>query len=96
MAIKAISKFTKTNSDTALYTNGEVFKLIETYFAAGKILQKPIQEIDGMSEIYITVFDSQESVDEFLKDPISVNNIALRDKWCSDNNVKFEMSFVEE
>ena len=93
MTVKVISKFTKKDSSTRSYTNSDIDSKIESYFKDGKITQKPVKKVDGLVETYTTIFKDTESLNKFRK------NFHLeedREKWLKDNNVSFEIEYVEE
>ena len=93
MTVKVISKFTKKDSSTGSYTNNDIDSKIESYFKDGKIIQKPVKKVDGLVETYTTIFKDTESLNKFRK------NFHLkedREKWLKDNNVSFEIEYVEE
>jgi len=93
MTVKVISKFTKKDSSTGSYTNSDIDSKIESYFKDGRITQKPVKEVDGLVETYTTIFKDTESLNKFRK------NFHLeedREKWLKDNNVSFEIEYVEE
>ena len=49
--------YTKPNESIAIsFWGDEILLLINTYFDAGKITQKPVKTIDGLKETYTTVF----------------------------------------
>lgn len=93
MTVKVISKFTKKDSSTGSYANSDIDSKIESYFKDGKIIQKPVKKVDGLVETYTTIFKDTESLNKFRK------NFHLeedREKWLKDNNVSFEIEYVEE
>ena len=95
MAIKAIGTFTKSDASTPSYSDSDINSQIETYFASGKITQKPVKEVSssGLVETYTSIFKDQTSIDEFAA---STDIIAKRELWLRDNNVGFEIKYVEE
>ena len=95
MAIKVIVTFTKSDASTPSYFDSDINSQIETYFASGKITQKPVKEVssDGLVETYTSIFKDQTSIDEFAT---NTGIIAKREPWLRDNNVDFEIKYVEE
>ena len=87
MAIKVIVTFTKSDASTPSYFDSDINSQIETYFASGKITQKPVKET------YTSIFKDQTSIDEFAT---NTGIIAKREPWLRDNNVDFEIKYVEE
>ena len=51
MGIKVTSKFTKKDSSTGSYSNSGMNALIDTYFDAGKITQKPVKKVKTVAKI---------------------------------------------
>lgn len=96
MGIKVTSKFTKKDSSTGSYSNSGMNALIDTYFDAGKITQKPVKKVNDLVETYTTVFKDMKSLLEFTDETVNKNNHVSRDQWCKDNNVSYERSHVEE
>lgn len=94
MAIKVITTFTKSDASTESYSNDAINSQIETYFDSGKITQKPVKEVDGLVETYTTIFKDQASLDEFKLD--FGGKEVDRQQWLDDNNVSFEIRYVEE
>ena len=95
MAIKVITTFTKSDESTESYSNDAINSQIEKYFDSGKITQKPVKEVssDGLVETYTSIFKDQTSIDEFAT---NTGIIAKREPWLRDNNVDFEIKYVEE
>ena len=96
MGIKVTSKFTKKDSSTGSYSNSGMNALIDTYFDAGKITQKPVKKVNDLVETYTTVFKDMKSLLEFTDETANTDNDKTRDQWCKDNNVSYERSNVEE
>ena len=77
-------------------STGRIFTLPSYHnfgFKDGKITQKPVKKVDGLVETYTTIFKDTESLNKFRK------NFHLeedREKWLKDNNVSFEIEYVEE
>ena len=59
--------YTKPNADVNIgFWNSDILTLIDTYFDAGKITQKPVKSEDGLKEIYTTIFKDETSFNEFI------------------------------
>ena len=94
MAIKVITTFTKSDESTESYSSDAINSQIEKYFNSGKITKKPVKEVDGLVETYTTTFKDQTSLDHF-KLEFGGKEID-RQRWLDDNNVSFEIRYVEE
>tara|TARA_B100002019_G_scaffold286319_1_gene296613 strand:+ start:1776 stop:2060 length:285 start_codon:yes stop_codon:yes gene_type:complete len=94
MAIKVITTFTKSDESTESYSNDAINSQIEKYFDSGKITQKPVKEVDGLVETYTTTFKDRASLDQFKLD--FAGKEIDRQRWLDDNNVSFEIRYVEE
>ena len=58
--------YTKPNAETSIdFWTNDLLTLIDTYFDAGKITQKPTKTVDGLTETWTAVFKDKESFDEF-------------------------------
>ena len=68
--------------------------LIDTYFDAGKITQKPTKSVDGLTETWTAVFKDKVSFDEFSNESASKSNLTNMSTYCTDNGIIFNM--VEE
>jgi hypothetical protein len=66
--------------------------LIDTYFDAGKITQKPVKVVDGLTETYTTIFKDESSCNEFLSDG-DANDTHFEElqKWCTDNSISWSI-----
>ena len=87
--------YTKTNAETEInFWDGDpIENLIDTYFDAGKITQKPVKVVDGLIETYTTIFKDEASYDEFrLEQDTILANETKRDKYCSDNTISWSVT----
>ena len=86
--------YTKPNAETEInFWDGDpIENLIDTYFEAGKITQKPVKVVDGLTETYTTIFKDEKSFDEFSADGgIDVANRAKKEKYCIDNTISWNV-----
>ena len=86
--------YTKPNAETEInFWDGDPLEnLIDTYFDAGKIEQKPVKVVDGLTETYTTIFKDRESYDEFSTDGgIDEANRVKREKYCADNTISWSI-----
>ena len=87
--------YTKPNAETEInFWDGDpIENLIDTYFDAGKIEQKPVKVVDGLIETYTTIFKDEASYDEFrLEQDTILANETKRDKYCSDNSISWSVT----
>ena len=87
--------YTKPNAETSIdFWTNDVLTLIDTYFDAGKITQKPTKSVDGLTETSTAVFKDKVSFDEFSNESASKSNLTNMSTYCTDNGIIFNM--VEE
>ena len=94
MATKVITTFTKSDGSTESYSYDAINSQIEKYFNSGEITEKPVKKVDGLVETYTTTFKDQASLKKFKLD--FNGKEAHREQWLKDNNVSFEIEYVEE
>ena len=93
MSYKTTVTYTKPNAETALHTPAVEFtNLIDTYFDAGKITQKPVLVEDGLNLIYTTIFNSEADHLEFIDEDLSVTNSNFRETHCSDSSITYSLA----
>ena len=87
--------YTKPNAETSIdFWTNDVLTLIDTYFDAWKITQKPTKSVDGLTETWTAVFKDKVSFDEFSNESASKSNLTNMSTYCTDNGIIFNM--VEE
>jgi hypothetical protein len=82
--------YTKPNAETEIdfWDGTPIMSLIDDYFDAGKITQKPVKVVDGLTETYTTIFKDEESFNEFSNDSdIDETNKVARENYCTDNSI---------
>ena len=85
-------KYTRPNAEVSLHTPSADFtNLINSYFDAGKIEQKPVLEENGLTSTYTMVFKDVASFDEFKSEPAQVENYANRQTHCNDNSISYSL-----
>jgi hypothetical protein len=90
MSYKTIISYTKPNAEIALHTPAvEFLNLIDTYFDAGKVTQKPVLVEDGLNSTYTTIFDSEADHLEFIDEVLNIANSDIRETYCSDNSITY-------
>ena len=90
MSYTVIITYTKPNAEIALHTvASEYLNLVDTYFDAGKITQKPLLTTaeGGIKAIYTTIFNNEDSHNEFVEESLSINNFNDRETYCTDNSI---------
>ena len=100
MSYKLKNIYTKPNAEVNINFWDEdgskasaVKDLIDTYFDAGKITQKPVKVVDGLIDTYSTIFKDEASYDEFrLEQDTILANETKRDKYCSDNSISWSVT----
>ena len=88
--------YIKPNADIDVnFWSGDILNLIDTYFDAGKITQKPVKTTDGSTDTFTTIFKDKASFDEFMVDNISTTNKSALETFCDENEVicNIETSF---
>ena len=84
--------YTKPNAETALHTPAVEFtNLIDTYFDAGKITQKPVLVEDGLTSTYTTIFNSESDHLDFIDESLTATNSNSRETHCSNNSITYEV-----
>ena len=92
MSYKTTVTYTKPNAETALHTPAvELINLIDTYFDAGKITQKPVLVEDGLTSTYTTIFNSESDYSEFIDEDLTLTNCNSREIHCIDNSITYEI-----
>ena len=85
-------KYTRPNAETSLFTpSAEFTALIDTYFEAGKITQKPVLVEDGLTSTYTTVFRDLDAFNEFKTEQVHKDNFAVRENHCSVNSISYSL-----
>jgi hypothetical protein len=93
MSYKSIITYTKPNAEIALHTVAdEYLNLIDTYFDAGKITQKPllVTTEGGIKATYTTIFNSLGDHNEFVEESLSIDNINRRKTYCTNNSINID------
>ena len=89
MTVTTVTTFVKENKSTDDYSNPEIKKLIDEYIKSKKITSNSsVRSGDGLEQRRTRVYADQAAYDAYVKEDAVVNNKAIRDKWCKDNNVK--------
>jgi len=84
--------YTRPSAEVSLFTpSAEFTTLIDTYFNAGKITQKPVLVEDGLTSTYTTVFKDLDSFNEFKTEQVHKDNYATRATHCANNSISYSL-----
>lgn len=84
--------YTKPNAEVSLFTPAAEFTtLLDTYFNAGKITQKPVLVEDGLTSTYTTVFRDLDAFNEFKTEQVHKDNFAARADYCTTNSISYSL-----
>lgn len=73
------------------FWNNDMLALIDSYFDQGKITQKPIKTVDGLVEIWTTVFVDQAAYYEFINEPVNAQNGQNLENFCRGNSISYSL-----
>ena len=94
--LKNIYKKPADNPDLEInFWNSDILNLIDTFFDAGKITQKPVKTNDGLYETYTTIFKDEASFAEFIQKSESTSNKVTLELWCAENGVVYSNEHSE-
>ena len=92
MSYKVRTIYTKPNAEVSLHTpSTEYTALIDTYFNAGKITEKPVESIDGLTHTYTMIFNNEASCDEFKAESVAAGNFTIRENHCNSNSISYSI-----
>ena len=92
MSYKVRTIYTKPNAEVSLHTpSTEYTALIDTYFNAGKITEKPVESIDGLTHTYTMIFNNETSSDEFRAESVAGDNFIARESHCDSNSISYSI-----
>ena len=84
--------YTKPNAETSIdFWTNDVLTLIDTYFDAGKITQKPTKTVDGLTETWTTIFKDEDTFDKFADEDAAKNNLNNMETYCDVNAISWNM-----
>ncbi len=84
--------YTKPNAETNIdFWTSDILTLIDTYFDAGKITQKPTKTVDGLTETWTAVFKDKESFDEFTDESASKSNLTNLTNFCKEKGISWNL-----
>ena len=92
MSYKVRTIYTRPNAEVSLHTpSTEYTAVIDTYFNAGKITEKPVESIDGLTHTYTMIFDSEASCNEFKAESVTADNFTARASHCTSNSISYSI-----
>ena len=92
MSYKVRTIYTKPSAEVSLHTpSAEYTELINAYFEAGKITQKPVESIDGLTHTYTMIFNNETSSDEFRAESVAGDNFIARESHCTGNSISYSI-----
>ena len=84
--------YTKPNAEIAdRVPAAEFTNLIDSYFNAGKIIQKPTKTEDGLTTTFTTIFNTQEDKIAFSQEEVVIANNNARVQHCEDNLISYSL-----
>ena len=90
--LKNIYKKPADNPDLEInFWGSDILTLIDTFFDAGKITQKPVLVEDGLTSTYTTVFKDLDSFNEFKTEQVHKDNYATRATHCANNSISYSL-----
>lgn len=88
MSYKVKLLYTKPNAEVSIHTAPEgLTDLIDSMFDAGKITQKPVETIDGLTYTYEIVFTDQDAFNEYNEQEVVNENYNIRLEHCTTNAI---------
>ena len=88
MSYKVKAVYTKPNAAVSLHTPpAGLTTLINNMFDAGKITQKPVETIDGLTYTYEIVFTDQDAFNEYNEQEVVNENYNIRLEHCNTHSI---------
>ena len=92
MSYKVRAQYTTPNAEVSLHTPpAEYTNLINTMFDAGKITQKPVESIDGLTHTYTVIFTRESDFKDFCINPAASENHNTRQTHCNENSISYSI-----
>lgn len=92
MSYKVRTKYTKPNAEVSLHTPpADYTNLINSYFEAGRITQKPVETIDGLNYTYEIIFAKESDFKDFCLNPAASENFTIRQNHCNSNSISYSL-----
>ena len=97
MSYKVKLKYTKPSAEVSLLSpSAELMNLINSYFDAGKITQKPVETIDGLNYTYEIVYLNKAAASEFLNTSTHEEHNLARETYCANNNITLQIEISNQ
>ena len=92
MSYKVRTIYTKPNAEVSLHTPpADYTNLINTYFEAGRITQKPVESIDGLTHTYTVIFTRESDFKDFCINSAASANHNIRQTHCNENSISYSI-----
>lgn len=92
MSYKVRTIYTKPSAEVSLHVpSAEYTELINAYFEAGKIIQKPVESIDGLTHTYTMIFDNETSSNQFRAQSVAGDNFEARQTHCDNYKISYSI-----
>jgi hypothetical protein len=96
MSYTFTNRYTKPNDSVEInFWSNDILTLIDSYFDQGKITQKPVKTVDGLTETWTTIFNNQDSYNEFMQEPVNQQNCKDQIDFCNGNLVSYSLETPE-
>ena len=85
--------YTKPNAETNInfWDGTNIVGLVDTFFDAGKITQKPTKSVEGLIETWTTIFKDRASYDEFTAESACTSNLNKLETYCDENGISWNL-----
>ena len=92
MSYKVRTIYTKPSAEVSLHTPpADYTNLINSYFEAGRITQKPVESIDGLTHTYTVIFTRESDFKDFCVNPAASENHNTRQTHCNNNSISYSV-----
>lgn len=96
MSYTLTNRYTKPNDSVEInFWSNDILTLIDSYFDQGKITQKPVKTVDGLNETWTTIFNNQDSYNQFKQEPANLQNGNDLKNFCNENLVSYSLETPE-
>ena len=96
MSYTLTNRYTKPNDSVEInFWRNDILTLIDSYFDQGKITQKPVKTVDGLNETWTTIFNNQDSYNQFKQEPANLQNGNDLKAFCNENLVSYSLETPE-
>ena len=92
MSYKVRTIYTKPSAEVSLHTPpADYTNLINSYFEAGRITQKPVESIDGLTHTYTVIFTRESDFKDFCINSAASANHNIRQTHCNENSISYSI-----